>query len=122
MPVETVIAVNAALGRNEAVAACRLRSGDTLVTFASEAIMYKDTEGWIIAAFGAFATRARRELTVIARHLPAGPLRAAHIQPATLLADIKKFNNPDISNIYPHIPQQAAYTTFLVGYNTLDAI
>ena len=52
IPVEVVAAVNKALGKDEAVAAQRLQSGDTMVIFAETATAYKAGEDWISKAFG----------------------------------------------------------------------
>ena len=53
---EVVDSVNKALGVCEVLAACRLGSGDTVVTFQEYALRYKVDNVWIKEAFGEEAT------------------------------------------------------------------
>ena len=53
---EVVDSVNKALGVREALAARRLGSGDTVVTFQEYALRYKVDNAWIKKAFGEEAT------------------------------------------------------------------
>ena len=53
---EVVDSVNKALGVREALAARRLGSGDTVVTFQEYALRYKVDNAWIKEAFGEEAT------------------------------------------------------------------
>ena len=53
---EVVDSVNKALGVREALAACRLGSGDMVVIFQEYALRYKVNNTWIKKAFGEEAT------------------------------------------------------------------
>jgi hypothetical protein len=120
-PIEVVRAVNSALGSNEAVAARRLQSGDTLVTFNEAAKAYKTGDTWITEAFGTTATRVRRELTVIARRLPQKQVRSGNTQPDTFLAALQTANSStDICRVQPRMPQRSEFATLLIGCRTVE--
>jgi hypothetical protein len=121
-PAEVVRAVNTALGDSEAVAARRLQSGDTLVTFSEGAKAYKTDDAWIAEAFGSTATRARREFTIVARRLPQKQVRAANAQPDTFLSSLQTTNsNADICRIQPRMPQRSEFATLIIGCRTVES-
>ncbi|KAG6039135.1 hypothetical protein E4U39_007828, partial [Claviceps sp. Clav50 group G5] len=68
-PVEIVKAVNAALKSEVAVAARRLQSGDTIITF-RDASSRPKTEDWVQTAFGPDATVNRRVFSVVVKGFP----------------------------------------------------
>ena len=86
--VEVVQAANTALGGNAVVAARRLQSGDTVLTFRGnipEAAVRE--QGWVRQAFGETARLQEREFAVIAKGLPASQLRS--ITDAQLLKELQ---------------------------------
>lgn len=72
---EIVQSVNSALGTNSAVAARRLRSGDTVVTFRGQASQHASNTAWVEKAFGTGAALSRRTVTVLAKRVPAEKVR-----------------------------------------------
>jgi hypothetical protein len=76
--VQVVEATNRAIGGNSVVAARRLPSGDTILTFEGKTEEYTRENTWVQAAFGFSAQVRPREFTVIAKGLPAQRLRAIH--------------------------------------------
>ncbi|CAJ2503888.1 Uu.00g112820.m01.CDS01 [Anthostomella pinea] len=103
--IETVQAVNMAIGVQEAVAARRLPSGDVAVTFLNMANKYKEgTAAWIRVAFGATAEQSSREFTVIAKGLPHRILREAHTKLEELLKEIQQYA-PKIGKMHPIFPR-----------------
>jgi hypothetical protein len=72
---EIIQSVNTALGTNSAVAARRLRSGDTVVTFRWNASQYTSNTGWVEKAFGTGAALSRRTVTVLAKRIPAEKMK-----------------------------------------------
>src|SRR6201999_814316 len=73
--VQVVEAVNKAIGSEGAVAARRMRSGDTVLTFNNNAENYTKDTKWVEEAFGAKAEVKRREFAVIVKGMPAAKLR-----------------------------------------------
>lgn len=120
-PVEVVRAVNSALGNDEAIAARRLQSGDTLITFKEAANAYKTDDTWIAEAFGTAASRARRELTIVAKRLPQKQVRAGNAQPETFLTALQTANGcTDICRVQPRMPQRSEFATLLIGCHTVE--
>ena len=120
-PVEVVRAVNSALGNDEAIAARRLQSGDTLITFKEAANAYKIDDAWIAEAFGTAASRARRQLTIVVRRLPQKQVRAANAQPETFLTALQSANGcTDICRVQPRMPQRSEFATLLIGCRTVE--
>ena len=120
-PVEVVRAINSALGNDEAIAARRLQSGDTLITFREAANAYKTDDTWIAEAFGTAASRARRELTIVARRLPQKQVRAGNAQPETFLTALQIANGcTDICRVQPRMPQRSEFATLLIGCRTVE--
>jgi len=72
---EIVQSVNTALGTNSAVAARRLQSGDTVVTFRWNASQYTSNTALVEKAFGTGAALSRRTVTVLAKRVPAEKVR-----------------------------------------------
>jgi hypothetical protein len=72
---EIIQSVNTALGTNSAVAARRLRSGDTVVTFRWNASQYTSNAGWVEKAFGTGAALSQRAVTVLAKRIPAEKMK-----------------------------------------------
>jgi hypothetical protein len=106
--VEIVEAVNKAMGggsgSGRAVAARRMPSGDTVLTFSSNTdTITKDTE-WVQTAFGHTAEVKRREFTVVAKGLPAARLRTIH-DPQALLAELRQ-HTKGINRCRAHLPRQ----------------
>jgi hypothetical protein len=77
-PIQVVEAANKAIGGSDVIAARRLPSGDTILTFEGKAEEYTKDTIWVQAAFGPSAQVKPREFTVIAKGLPAQRLRAIH--------------------------------------------
>ena len=76
--VEVVEAANKAIGGSSVVAARRLPSGDTILTFEGKAEEHAKDTAWVQATFGSSAQVRPREFTVVAKGLPARRLRAIH--------------------------------------------
>jgi hypothetical protein len=87
--VEVVQAANTAIGGSKVVAARRLPSGDTILTFAGKAEEYTKDTAWVQAAFGTTAQMRTREFAVIAKGLPAQRLKAIH-DPHQVVRDLEK--------------------------------
>jgi hypothetical protein len=87
--VEVVQATNTAIGGSKVVAARRLPSGDTILTFAGKVEEYTKDTAWVQAAFGTTAQVRPREFTVIAKGLPAQRLKAIH-DPHQVVKELKK--------------------------------
>ncbi|KAI8956926.1 DNase I-like protein [Daldinia sp. FL1419] len=100
-PEEIVRAVNNAIGKDEAIAARRLRSGDVTITFRPEAEQYKKNQDWIKKAFSQEATGASKVFTVIAKSLRAANLKDAHADPQGLVRTLSKENEAEILGISP---------------------
>ena len=79
-PVQVTEAVNRAIGRgaDRAIAARRLPSGDTVITFTDDATKYTEDTKWVEAAFGEKAELKTREFAVLAKGIPANRLRSIH--------------------------------------------
>jgi len=73
-----VEAANKAIGGSSVVAARRLPSGDTILTFEGKAEEHTKDTAWVQATFGSSAQVRPREFTVVAKGLPARRLRAIH--------------------------------------------
>jgi len=101
--VQVVEAVNKAMGSEGAVAARRLRSGDTVLTFSNNAENYTKDTKWVGEAFGAKAEVKRREFAVIVKGMPATRLRRVHT-PEELLAELRK-RTPAISRCRIQLPK-----------------
>ncbi|KAG6235668.1 hypothetical protein E4U23_000578, partial [Claviceps purpurea] len=69
-PVEIVNAVNGAIQAPVAVAARRLQSGDTVVTFRDLARPHVEADAWVKTAFGPEAALSRRLFTIIVKSFP----------------------------------------------------
>jgi hypothetical protein len=102
-PVQVVEAVNKAIGTDSVVAARRMPSGDTILTFNDSAEGYTKQTKWVEAAFGTKAEVKRREFAVVAKGLPAGRLRGIH-DPTALLEELRK-RTPGIARCRIHLPK-----------------
>jgi hypothetical protein len=80
---EIVQSINTALKTNGAVAARRLQSGDTVVTFKDKASQYTRDTTWVQTAFGEGATLSSRTVTVLVKRIPADLLRGRTWDEAT---------------------------------------
>jgi hypothetical protein len=87
--IQVVEAANRAIGGSSVVAARRLPSGDTILTFEGKADEYTKETAWVQAAFGSSAQVRPREFTVIAKGLPAQRLRAIH-DPQQVVKELQK--------------------------------
>jgi hypothetical protein len=87
--VEVVQATNTAIGGSAVVAARRLPSGDTILTFTGKAEEYIKDPAWVQAAFGTTAKVRPREFMVIAKGLPVQRLRAIH-DPHQVVKELEK--------------------------------
>ncbi|KAG4225090.1 hypothetical protein PC116_g26468 [Phytophthora cactorum] len=122
-PEETVKAVNLALGKQEAIAARRLKSGGVTVTFREGADTYKeDGKQWIKKAFGEQATGAGKAFTLVAKSLKADKLRDAHANPERLLKEIRDENKQDIESLKPiyRKDKEAKYAIMIIRTTSLD--
>jgi hypothetical protein len=88
-PVQVVEAANKAIGSESIIAARRMPSGDTVLTFSRSADLYIGNTTWVEKAFGAEATVKRREFAVIAKGLLATRLRE-YYDPEEVLKELKK--------------------------------
>jgi hypothetical protein len=116
-PKQMVDAINAVTkGNGRAVAARRLRSGDTIITFSNAAReMTAGNSTWVQAAFGTTATISRREVAVIAKGLPATKLRNHHDE--TQLAEaLRGRNGSSITKCKRSLPRntQSAYAALIL--------
>jgi hypothetical protein len=102
-PAQVVEAVNKALGGDSAVAARRMQSGDTVLTFIGNAEGFTKETAWVATAFGAQAQVKRREFTVIVKGIAASRLRNIH-NPAELLIELKK-HTPGIARCKIQLPK-----------------
>lgn len=122
--VDTVKAVNTALGIDEAIAARRLRSGDVVVTFKAEGGRYQTDKGWVNAAFGTAAERSSRVYTIVAKGIPNRELKIAHTNPDELLKELRDHNAPTINKIIPKFPKNnndAKFATIILNISDIDA-
>ena len=71
-------AANKAIGGSSVVAARRLPSGDTILTFEGKAEEHTKDTAWVQATFGSSAQVRPREFTVVAKGLLAQRLWAIH--------------------------------------------
>jgi len=69
-PAEVIHAVRTATGRKDAVAARKMKSGDTIITVDGPTKWYTTNEDWVTKAFGEGAATARRTYAVIAKGMP----------------------------------------------------
>jgi len=105
-PAEMVQAVNLALGGDKAVAARRLRSGDTVVTFAEKAALYTQDEAWVEKAFGATAKLTRRTFAVVAKGVPTNKLKNALQDEKAFLQALRRENgNQAVVSCKPIMPK-----------------
>jgi hypothetical protein len=102
-PAQVVEAVNRAMGGNSAVAARRLPSGDTVLTFQGNAEGFTKETKWVDVAFGTQAQVKRREFTVIVKGMPASRLRNIH-SPTELLNGLQK-HTPGINRCKIQLPR-----------------
>ena len=82
-------AANKAIGSSEVIAARRLPSGDTILTFEGKAVEFTKDTIWVQAAFGTSAKVKAREFMVIVKGLSAQRLRAIH-DPEQVVNELKK--------------------------------
>ena len=75
---QVVEVVNRAIRGSDVIAARRLPSGDTILTFERKAEEYTKDTAWVQATFGPSAQVKPREFTVIAKGLLAQRLQAIH--------------------------------------------
>jgi hypothetical protein len=101
--VQVVEAVNKAMGSEGAVAARRMHSGDTVLTFTTNAENYTKDTKWVEEAFGAKAEVKRREFAVMVKGMPAARLRSIH-DPKDLLYTLQK-RTPEISRCRVKLPK-----------------
>ena len=102
-PAQVVEAVNKALGGDSAVAARRMQSGDTVLTFIGNAEGFTKETAWVVTAFGAQAQVKRREFAVMVKGMLASRLRNIH-DPAVLLNELKK-RTPGIARCKIQLPK-----------------
>jgi hypothetical protein len=87
--IQVVEAANRAIGGSSVIAARRLPSGDTILTFQGKTEEYTRETTWVQAAFGSSAQIRPREFAVIAKGLPAQRLRAIH-DPQQVVKELQK--------------------------------
>ena len=75
---QAVEVVNRAIRGSDVIAARRLPSGDTILTFERKSEEYTKDTAWVQATFGPSAQVKPREFTVIAKGLLAQRLQAIH--------------------------------------------
>jgi hypothetical protein len=119
--VEVVEATNKAIGGKDVVAARRLPSGDTILTFEGKASEYTKETAWVQAAFGASAQVKAREFTVITKGLPAQRLRAIH-DPLQVLKEFQK-RTAGISRCKVQLPrsQSGRHAVVILHMNSVVA-
>ena len=119
-PTEIVQAVNTAIGSESVVAARKLPSGDTVLTFAQDAEGYTRDKTWVTKAFGPEATLRRREYAVIAKGLPASRLRQIH-RPEELLKALQK-KHPAVARCRIQLPRSPHQRFAEVVLHTTNAL
>ncbi|KAG6238348.1 hypothetical protein E4U23_008192 [Claviceps purpurea] len=96
-PAEIVNAVNGAIQAPAAVAARRLPSGDTVVTFREPARPHIEADAWVKTAFGPEAALSRRLFTIIVKSFP---VRLSDKQDTTeMVKQLIAFNGPGIAKV-----------------------
>jgi hypothetical protein len=113
-PEQIVAAVKATEGGKAAVAARRLPSGDTIVTFSTDTPPL--TTAWVEGAFGPGATAGRRQFTVIAKGLPRHQLALDQ----DLLRNIQAANSTQITKCQPRLPKTPTGTRAALIIQTAD--
>jgi hypothetical protein len=118
--VEVVEATNRAMGGSDVVAARRLPSGDTILTFEGKATEHTENTAWVQAAFGASAQVKAREFTVIAKGLPTQRLRAIH-DPQQVIKEFQK-RTAGITRCKVQLPKQGGrHTVVILHMNSVVA-
>ncbi len=108
-PREVVQAVNTAAGKDGAVAARRLRSGDTVVTFENGSKgYYTANTTWVTKAFGEGATITQRTYAVLVKGMPKSVLQKR--DRTELAKSIEKDNKTPITRCHPKIPRNEGAT------------
>jgi hypothetical protein len=121
-PREIVTAINAASSRKGAIAARRLPSGDTVITFTEEETKRWHTENpaWVKVAFGPVGEIHHRTYVVIAKRIRAEDLRRS--DPAETAKEIARTNGVSITRIRAKLPraEDARYASMLVETTSVD--
>ncbi|KAG5914831.1 hypothetical protein E4U61_005298 [Claviceps capensis] len=104
-PEEIATAVNGAINAPAAVAARRVRSGDTVVTFKEPARPHAEADGWVKTAFGLDAILSRRLYTVIIKSFP---VRLSDKQDTTEIANRISASNGPIAKVTARKPRASA--------------
>jgi hypothetical protein len=119
---EIVAAINTASGKKGAIAARRLPSGDTVITFLEEEAKewHEENTAWAKAAFGPTGEIQRRAYVVIAKRIRAEDLKKA--DPAETAKEIAKANGVSVTKIRAKIPraEDARYASMLVETTSVD--
>lgn len=120
-PQDIVAAVNKELGSGEAVAARRLPSGDTVLTFEKNSAQYTHSDTWVKSVFGETATLYRREVAVMAKGLHADRLRA--VGSDATLAKALQGRYPAISRCKRVMPRnkEGRFAALVLHISSVDA-
>ncbi|KAG5985802.1 hypothetical protein E4U52_000906 [Claviceps spartinae] len=118
-PEEIVTAVNGAIKAPAAVAARRLRSGDTVITFKESARPHVETDGWVKTAFGPDAVLSRRLYTVIVKSFP---VRLSDKQDQTEIARRLSASNGPIAKVTARKPRASAkFAPLIIAVDGVEA-
>ncbi|CCE29452.1 uncharacterized protein CPUR_03145 [Claviceps purpurea 20.1] len=118
-PEEIVTAVNGAIKAPAAVAARRLRSGDTVVTFKEPARPHVEADGWVKTAFGPDAVLSRRLYTVIIKSFP---VRLSDKQDTTEIARRMSASNGPIVKVTARKPRASAkFASLIIAVDGVEA-
>ncbi|KAG6302337.1 hypothetical protein E4U09_003222 [Claviceps aff. purpurea] len=111
-PAEIVNAVNGAIQAPAAVAARRLPSGDTVVTFREPARPHIEADAWVKTAFGPEAALSRRLFTIIVKSFP---VRLSDKQDTTeMVKQLIASNGPGIAKVTTRKPRGSSTFSLLI--------
>jgi hypothetical protein len=117
---ETITAIQTAAGREGPVAARRLRSGDTAITFLpGTREEFLQGREWVTKAFGEGATIAQRTYAVLAKGLPANSIRGVDLR--TLATDLSKANRVPIIRCHVKGHEGSPRAALLIEAGTVEA-
>ncbi|KAG5925166.1 hypothetical protein E4U61_002280 [Claviceps capensis] len=119
-PENIVLAVNAAIERDVAVAARRLQSGDTVVTFRDAARPHIEDNTCIQTAFGPDATMNRRAFSIIVKSIPVR--LSSNKSTDELLKNLTAANGPEMARVASRKPRGiATYAPLNIGVDNIEA-
>jgi hypothetical protein len=113
---DIVAAINTASTKKGAIAARRLPSGDTIITFHEEEMKtwHAENTAWVKATFGPTGENHHRAYVVIAKRIRAEDLKGA--DPIETAKEIAKANGVSVTKIRAKLPraEDARYASMLI--------